>query len=215
VAAVFCGWAAAAVVHAQTPGFQQPAAAARLEPGTNAEVAWTLELGERPGFDEMELVLSVDGGRTFPLRVTRDVSPATRRLSWRVPALPTEHARLALRAGSKEEPESETICIVGPEFVIAARPADSLEELFWVRGEWRTRESLGSTADLPEPNLFDQTGDQMQAARAGDRAAEPPTPTALASVEQRRPVCIPAMPPSRKTASDSRVSAALFTPLRQ
>lgn len=124
------------------PGFLRPAAGGRLESGTVVELLWNLD-GVPPNAQESELVLSLDGGRTFPIRLTADFEPATHRILWRVPALPTDQARLALRAGNDEEPAQETIQIVSSAFVISdSGPDSALEELFAVGAEWRTREAL-------------------------------------------------------------------------
>ena len=45
--------------------------------------------------DEMELLLSLDGGKTFSLRVTKEMSAGTHEVRWRVPNLPTTTARSA------------------------------------------------------------------------------------------------------------------------
>ena len=95
------------------PGFLRPAAGDRLESGTVVELLWNLD-GVSSDAQESELVLSLDGGRTFPIRLTADFEPATRKVLWRVPALPTDQARLALRAGNDEEPAQETLAAHQP-----------------------------------------------------------------------------------------------------
>jgi hypothetical protein len=98
----------------------------------------------------MELVLSLDGGRTFPIRVTRRIDRAATGLRWSVPGLPTEHARLALRVGRDEPPAQERLALVSPEFAIASSTSSPLPEIFWVGGEGRTRDAL-ETAPPPSP----------------------------------------------------------------
>ena len=90
----------------------------------------------------MELVLSVDGGASFAVRVTASLDPGRREWEWRVPALPTEHARLLLRTGIDERPDSERGAAVSAEFAIVTPGPVPLEELFPVGGELRTREAL-------------------------------------------------------------------------
>jgi len=132
----------AAAARGSDARFVSPRLGQKLEPGSLIEVSWSLDgLGREP--DEMELVLSLDGGATFPIRVTVNLDPSTNRLLWRVPVLPTREARLALRTGFDEEPSEETIQIVGPVFSILAGDRAPLEELFGIRSEWRTREALG------------------------------------------------------------------------
>jgi hypothetical protein len=48
---------------------------------------------------ELVVLLSVDGGANFSLRASAQVDAARASVRWRVPALPTAHARLRLRWG--------------------------------------------------------------------------------------------------------------------
>ena len=50
---------------------------------------------------EWEAFLSVDGGRTWPLRVTPHLDISIRRFTFRVPDLPTRDARIMLRFGDE------------------------------------------------------------------------------------------------------------------
>ena len=140
-------------------------------------VSWTAGVVGRADGDEMELVLSLDGGRSFPLRVTRTLSPDALSFAWRVPALPTERARLALRSGRQGDEDSETIRIVSGEFAIGADTHVALEEVFRTGGEWRTREALESTPDRPEPGAFRLPEEEIRTTFGSDRPAEPPTST--------------------------------------
>ena len=87
----------------------------------------------------MELVLSLDGGETFPLRLTGELQRGTRRVAWRVPALPTERAALALRTG--DEDGDERIVLVSGTFAIVGDPSAAPEDIRYAEGEWRTREA--------------------------------------------------------------------------
>ena len=161
-----CAWTLAGTSMARAADrFETPHAGARLGSGAPAQVAWRLSGAPEPGLREMELVLSLDGGRTFPIRVTRDLDPTTRSFAWRVPALPTRHARLALRTGRGQEPDAENIRLVSEEFAIEADAASPLEAAQSVRGEWRVREALetGSTDAPPSPPAL---GDQGSAFRS-------------------------------------------------
>jgi len=112
----------------------------------------TVLLGEaNPGVDERELVLSLDGGKTFPLRLTGEIEPGERKVMWRVPALPTEHAVLALREGG--EGFEEEIVAVSAEFVIVPGSGVPAEELRLRDGEWKTREADSGVPELPAPSL--------------------------------------------------------------
>ena len=132
----------AASASGQALGFWSPSRSDLLAAGSSVLVTWSLGPGHDSSFDEMELILSLDGGRTFPVRVTRDLGPETRSLTWRVPALPTRHARLALRTGAGGESAGETIRLVSEEFAIESDGASPLEPTVAVGGEWRTREAL-------------------------------------------------------------------------
>ena len=98
----------------------------------------------------MELVLSIDGGLSFPIRVSRELSADSSGVRWRVPALPTQRARLAIRTGDGDV-ESETVRLVSDEFEITDDPrSPGGEPLFRSDGEWRTAEAL-APKDSPGP----------------------------------------------------------------
>ncbi len=67
-----------------------------LRAGEIVEIRW-----EKPPRDieEMELLLSIDDGRHFTLRISPEIDPGSRRFRWRVPNLATETARIAMRVG--------------------------------------------------------------------------------------------------------------------
>ncbi len=76
-----------------------------LRAGEVVEIRW-----ESPPADveEMELLLSIDDGRHFTLRISPEIDPGTRRFRWRVPNLGTETARIAMRVGREARRERET-----------------------------------------------------------------------------------------------------------
>ncbi|HEX7253034.1 MAG TPA: hypothetical protein VF376_09155 [Thermoanaerobaculia bacterium] len=212
-AAVLMGAAPAAFA---APGFLRPAASEQLEPGSTVELLWILD-GIPSDAGEAELVLSLDGGRTFPVRVTRDFDPATRRLLWHVPALPTNQARLALRAGADEEPDQEALQLISPAFVISGSVPDSaLEELFAVGSEWRTREALDTNPrTMPETGVRADSGEQIHAgpdrevaAQSGARVALLPDRLPTAAV-----VAVPST--SERSAVPGFFARRCPTPLRE
>jgi len=83
-----------------------------VHPGDVIELEWSVEGGD---VDELEVVLAVDEGRRFTVRVTPELEPTAHRWSWKVPDLPSAHARLAIRYGEEEE---ERISEPTPEFRI-------------------------------------------------------------------------------------------------
>jgi hypothetical protein len=72
--------------------------ARELRAGETVELRW----GALPdGVREFEVMLSLDGGRTWPLRVSAELDRSERCLRWRVPEVATQHARLMLRCGDE------------------------------------------------------------------------------------------------------------------
>jgi hypothetical protein len=97
-----------------------PAAGTELTAGSLAVVEWEEEaLPEHTV--EWEAFLSVDSGRTYPLRLTPHLDIDIRRFSFRVPDVPTREARLMLRFGDErrevgvETPQRFSI-VPGPRF---------------------------------------------------------------------------------------------------
>ncbi len=206
---------AAGAMTAEPSRFLRPVAGERLQAGGSIEISWTLDRGRMQAFDEMELVLSLDGGRTFPLRVTREISPQSGRLAWRVPGLPAVKARLALRAGSDEQADSETVAVVSDVFEIAPRAGLDLEEVFRVRGEWRTRDSAAPPAAPLADRLSGAPSDQMRSAPSREIAAEPPAPAAAACASRRGVGRLLASSPPCESKSTIFPSSLLRIPLRQ
>ncbi len=210
----FCGCLFAALAHADPAHLLEPTPGARLQPGAIVRISWTLGDSAQGDFDEMELLLSLDGRESFPLRLTREVSPAADSVLWRVPRLPTDHARLALRVGRGEKKETEAIRIVGAEFTILAGVDDPLERIYRVRGEWRTAEAAGSANDLPESDISGFP-DEMRASFSPDGSAEPPgSATPLPDRGRRDALLVAAS--AAKTSKPVPPSLAFFSiPLRQ
>jgi hypothetical protein len=88
---------------------------------------------------EWEAFLSLDGGATYPVRVTPHLDRDLRRIRFRVPFVPTENGRLLLRVGD----ERQEIAFELPErFTIAPSPG-ALGEA----GAWG---GLPNALDLPQ-----------------------------------------------------------------
>jgi len=77
-----------------------------LRAGSEVTIRWdaTLSSCARSFLGEQEISLSVDGGRTFPYRITPRLSYGERSYIWRVPNLPTGEAVLDLRYGCEDQP---------------------------------------------------------------------------------------------------------------
>jgi hypothetical protein len=135
-----------------------PGDGATLVGGGTAEIAWreTAEFDRLTGATEWEAFLSVDGGNTYPVRLTPHLDLDIRRFSFRVPDLPSEEVRLLLRVGDEHAerslPFATRLRIVRPaspipgaiEAALAAPPTAAPGEpavaggagvLFWVEGD--------------------------------------------------------------------------------
>lgn len=95
-----------------------------LHPGQNVKVQWTSVL---PHIDltgcEMEVWLSLDGGRTFTMCITPILDPKAQFFYWTVPNIPTNAAVMDIRFGCEGwYPESYSPQ-AGSTFVIAKTAA--------------------------------------------------------------------------------------------
>jgi len=110
------GAASALAVH-----LLEPADGTVLSGGTTATLAWEPGPGmSLVGVQEWEAFLSLDGGASWPIRITPHLDLGLRRVSFPIPAVPSREVRLLLRVGdeSYEEPYA-----VAETFTIAARPS--------------------------------------------------------------------------------------------
>lgn len=109
---------------------RQPSGGQVLRAGEWAEVAWT---PLPPAVEEFELLLSLDDGASFAVRLTPQLDPAIGGYRWLVPNFPSRRARIQLRVGIDhyeiERPAGEAFEILGE----TARPLSGLR---WLDGEW-------------------------------------------------------------------------------
>jgi hypothetical protein len=138
LAAAAAVFGAAASAAASPGGFLSPGRGEALAPGSVVRVEWrsACESDVPPGFDEAELVLSLDGGLTYPIRVSRELDPCESTVVWRVPAIASDSARLALRMGEERDGESEELAVVGETFRILPDVEGRVETLVPRAGEW-------------------------------------------------------------------------------
>ena len=81
-----------------SPRLVSPPSGAIVVPGRIARI----EIAGAPsGADEWEAFVSVDGGRTYPLRATPHLPIRERAFDWNVPSLPPGPVRVKLRFGSR------------------------------------------------------------------------------------------------------------------
>lgn len=80
-----------------------PLTGTALVGGATAEIAWRPAVGfdALAGATEWEAFLSVDGGRSYPVRLTPHLDLERRRFAVRVPDLPSDDVRLLLRIGDE------------------------------------------------------------------------------------------------------------------
>ena len=215
VAALLVVWLVPVSAAAAAGAFVASPAGSRARPGELVPVSWTLDDAEMGGRDEMELVLSLDDGATFPIRVVARLGAADGGIRWRVPALPTERARLALRAGRDAESDTELLVAVSESFAIAASQFDAPEEIFAVADEWRTRDALEGAPARSAADGLDSEEGAPELASADRETSEPETSPAAdltpAAIDEGRPV--PALPAGRAPHEPSRVPRAPL-PLR-
>jgi hypothetical protein len=170
---------------ASTP-FAAPSAGESLSPGSVVELRWTSPCDDlrRRNLDEAELVLSLDGGRTFPVRVTPELNSCATRFVWTVPALPAAHARLALRAGAEERDASEALVAVSADFRILPDPDGRVEQLRRRAAEWWTpsRPPAATAEDLLE-RTFAPARPRVSTPFALPEAFAPPTGPSAARLE--------------------------------
>lgn len=124
--------------------FDEPLAGVTLHGGDIIEIRWH---GVPSSAEEMELLLSVDGGRRFSLRLTEELDADSRSFLWRVPSLRTERATLALRMGIDEH----EILSPGPAFRIVPDTTGGRVALRWRAGElWQgPDDSQTENPDMP------------------------------------------------------------------
>ncbi len=122
--------------------FLSPGRGESLAPGSIVEVRWASACASASATgdsaDEAEVVLSLDGGLTFPIRVSNELHPCATSYLWRVPALATGRARLALRTGSEGLGRTERLRAVSGDFRILSDVDGRVQELYRRTAEWWT-----------------------------------------------------------------------------
>ncbi|HEX3554787.1 MAG TPA: hypothetical protein VIA62_16315 [Thermoanaerobaculia bacterium] len=98
-----------------------PRAGATFAAGSTAELEWAplARFARLPGIEEWEAFLSLDGGATYPVRITPHLDQDLRRIRFQVPAVPTTNARILLRFGDERR---ETVVELPERFEITAPP---------------------------------------------------------------------------------------------
>jgi hypothetical protein len=142
-AAVIASPRPAAPAHASSLSairFSQPAEGSSLHEGDTVQIRWS---GVPADAEEIELLLSVDGGRQFSLRLTDELDSTDGSFLWRVPSLSTDAASLAIRMGVHGE---EIVSASGPLFRLSHSPSTASVLLRWKAGEiWVDSRDPGET----------------------------------------------------------------------
>lgn len=104
-----------------------PQSGAVLAGGSTAELEWApLEPFARlQGVEEWEAFLSLDGGETYPVRITPHLDRDLRHVRWQVPGVQTSQACLLLRFGDEHD---EVYLELPQRFSITSAPG--LEPIF-------------------------------------------------------------------------------------
>ena len=107
---------------AQSVRLISPRAGAALAAGSTAELEWAplARFSQTPQIEEWEAFLSVDGGVSYPLRITPHLDQDFRRIRFQVPPVPTDDARILLRFGDERR---ETAVELPERFSIVVSPA--------------------------------------------------------------------------------------------
>lgn len=219
-----CAWLLASSARGEER-FLSPATGEALAPGSTVEVRWSSLCSADPDRnsqeqrDEAELILSYDGGLTFPVRVSQEISPCASRYTWQVPSIASSRVRLALRVGREERgDEEEVIELLSEPFTILPDPDGKPAELHARSFELWTPQDPGLLAaeDFLGETL---TGvpNRVASPVAATEACEPPSthtsalPEPAASAEAGAPPR-PARPPSSRSLVSYSGAA---TPLRR
>jgi hypothetical protein len=154
----------AGAAHA-SPGARLTLPARVLHAGEVVELRWE---SLPAGVEELEILLSLDGGRHYGVRVSPECDPLAGRYLWRVPNLASGTARLRLRIGldgrELDAATSESFSIVGR--ADAAPEFDQFHENGWWAGP--APPAAGAPASL------DPGGEAYEISREAGAPAVPP-----------------------------------------
>jgi hypothetical protein len=186
---------------AVSAAFSVPSRGEMLVPNDLVEVRWSAacDADADRQENEAELLLSLDGGMSFPIRVSGELSPCASRFTWRVPALPAAQAVLGVRTGEDERDEDERITVVSEAFRILPDPESRVEALYARGAEWWVPEE--PTRRAAEDGLrasMRGASSRWAAVFAGTEVAVPAAspasraPERCARVLPSRPLTIPA-----------------------
>jgi hypothetical protein len=174
--------------------------------GQIVELRWSTPPAD---VEELEVMLSLDGGRTYDVRISPEIDPRTKVWRWRVPNLPTSEARLRLRLGSRRgEREGQPT----PPFTILGAGDRPIERRQVHEGRWW--DGLDAFERASAPASLGASGESIQSSAAECTAALPPRASDVAAESSASgPASITNVTDSATSASDAP-RAARFFPLR-
>jgi hypothetical protein len=198
------------------PEFLSPGRGEALSPGSVVEVRWGSLCGSEGAraFHEAELILSLDGGLTFPVRVSHELSTCETRTLWRVPVLPTGNARLAVRVGSEWSRASEKIVAVSAEFRILPDLDGRVQQLLRRAAEWWTPEPAVLTAEDLLSTTIAPDGARLVEPQAEDSLEDPSPPAGPAARHAVPRLASERSIPSSALRAHRRSFPGAATPLR-
>jgi hypothetical protein len=162
---------------------------------------------------EKELVLSLDGGQSYRVRITAEIGAAEKSLVFRVPNLPSTRARLALRAGDGTR---EVVVAESAIFVIERDPASPLETVTRIGLELGTREALeGQPGEPLLPSRLAGRDESVLEEPDESALAEAPSPLLLPVPPGETPGHAEAPPPTVRTAVSPAQRLPLDRPKRE
>jgi len=121
---------AGAETRAETWPIPRPLASGPLHAGDLVELRWAPPSGRA---EELELMLSLDGGRSWHVRVSPELPGSSTSYRWRVPNLASANARLRIRMRVDGH---ETAGEIGDAFTIVSDPARDLTLSLVSEGAW-------------------------------------------------------------------------------
>jgi len=166
---------------------------ASVHAGDQVELSWA---ALPTGVEELEILLSLDDGQHYSVRVTPELDARERCYRWTVPNLPALHARLRLRLGSRH---AEALADATPAFRILGGDEDGPAVGIVREGVlWTGLEPLyGGRAS----ELFPESAG-LAIARSVELSSVPPRPPIelraprARSTESRAPI-VPSLPAPR------------------
>jgi hypothetical protein len=174
--------------------------------GEIVELRWSAPSAD---IEELEIMLSLDGGRTYDVRVSPELDPRANVWRWRVPNLPTSDARLRLRLGTRR---GEREGMPTRAFTILAASDRPIERRQVHEGRWwdgpDAFERVAPLASLGAPGESLQSSAQERAAALPPRTPDVAEECVTSGSAPATTVTDPA------TAARSAPHAARFFPLR-